>query len=55
MTRVQDDLWITVTDFRRNIHRVLREVEQGQSFTIVRRGRPIARLVPYGAASTAGA
>ena len=47
MTRPAEDLWITVTDLRRHMHRILREVEHGATFTIVRRGRPIARLVPY--------
>lgn len=46
MTGAKEDLWITVTDLRRHIHRVLREVERGATFTIVRRGRPVARLEP---------
>jgi prevent-host-death family protein len=47
MKRVPEDIWITITDLRRNIHRVLREVERGAMFTVVRRGRPVARLLPH--------
>jgi prevent-host-death family protein len=50
MTGAAGDIWITMTDLRRHFHRVLREVEQGVTFTITRRGRPVARLVPAGAA-----
>ena len=46
MTAASEDIRITVTDLRRHIHRVLREVERDTTFTIVRRGRPVARLVP---------
>jgi prevent-host-death family protein len=41
------DAWITMTELRRHFHRVLREVERGTTFTIIRRRRPVARLVPY--------
>lgn len=47
MSSLGDDLWITVTDLRREFHRVIREVEKGSVFTIMRRGRAVARLVPF--------
>ncbi len=30
-----------------NLSKLLRETEQGSSFVILRRGKPVARLVPY--------
>ena len=42
----QEDVWITMTELRRHFYRVIREVENGTTFTIVRRGRSVARLVP---------
>ena len=39
------DVWISVSQFRTHMHRVLREVESGQTFTITRSGRAVARLV----------
>lgn len=45
-----EDMWITMTDLRRHLHRVLREVERGVTFTIVRRGRPVGRVVLHGLA-----
>jgi prevent-host-death family protein len=47
MIGASEDIWITITQLRRHFHRVLREVELGASFTITRRGRPVARLVAY--------
>jgi prevent-host-death family protein len=35
-----------LTELRRHFGRVLREVQSGATFTIIRRGRPVARLVP---------
>lgn len=45
MSAGQADISITITDLRRQFHRVLRAVERGETFTIMRRGRPVARLV----------
>lgn len=38
---------ISQREMRNDSGRVLREVEQGQEFTVTRRGAPVARLVPY--------
>lgn len=46
MSPAQEDVWITMTELRRHFYRVIREVENGTTFTIVRRGRSVARLVP---------
>ncbi len=46
MSRAQENVWISMTELRRNFYRVIREVEHGTTFTIVRRGRPVTRLVP---------
>ena len=37
----------------REFTRLIRDVEQGESVLITRRGRPIARLVPHSADKTA--
>jgi hypothetical protein len=50
MSEVAGDLWITITVLRRQFHRALRDVERGTTFTVVRRRRPVARLVPLEAA-----
>ncbi|HEX2627304.1 MAG TPA: type II toxin-antitoxin system prevent-host-death family antitoxin [Candidatus Limnocylindrales bacterium] len=47
MTRPTEGVWITITQLRRQFHRVLREAERGTQLTITRRGRPVARLAPY--------
>lgn len=47
MSAVDADVRITITEIRRYFHRVLRDVERGMAFTIVRRGKPVARLIPY--------
>lgn len=48
MSRVQEDVWITMTDLRRHVHRVIRQVELGTTFTVVRRGKRVARIVQIG-------
>ncbi len=40
------DREIPVRELRNDVSRILREVEQGQSFTVTSRGRPVARVVP---------
>ena len=45
MTRAEGDVSITITELRRHFHRILREVERGSTFTVVRRGLAVARLV----------
>lgn len=47
MTPVPEDILITMTELRRHLHHALRQVDGGATFTIMRRGRPVARLVPY--------
>lgn len=47
MSAIDTDVWITITRLRRHFHRLLREAERGATFTIVRRGRPVARLIAY--------
>ncbi|HET7880490.1 MAG TPA: type II toxin-antitoxin system prevent-host-death family antitoxin [Acetobacteraceae bacterium] len=37
---------IQATEANRHFSRILREVEQGDSFTVTSHGRPIARIVP---------
>lgn len=44
------DVWITMSELRRRIHRVLREVERGRTFTITRHGRSVVRLISEDAA-----
>jgi prevent-host-death family protein len=39
---------ISQREMRNESGQVLREVEEGQSFTVTRRGTPVARIVPYG-------
>ncbi|OGL48520.1 MAG: hypothetical protein A2161_17435 [Candidatus Schekmanbacteria bacterium RBG_13_48_7] len=41
------DITISAFDAKTHLSRFLREVENGQVFTITNRGRPVARLVPY--------
>ncbi len=45
MNAVSADVRISMSALRRHLHRVLREVELGQTFTITRRGVPVARLI----------
>jgi prevent-host-death family protein len=47
---------VSATEASRNFARLLDEVEhRGESYTIVRRGRPVAHLEPVGSASGARA
>lgn len=48
-----EDLWITVSEFRTHMSRILREVEHGKTFTVIRRGRVVARVVRFAPHSTA--
>lgn len=41
------DQWITISHFRTHMSRVLREFERGKTFTVVRRGRAVARVIGY--------
>lgn len=45
MTDTGEDLWITVSAFRTDMSHILREVERGKTFTLVRRGRAVARIL----------
>ena len=42
---------VSITVLRRNLSRILDEVEAGQVYVITRRGKPVAMLVPFEAAS----
>ena len=46
---------IQATDANRQFSRMLREVGEGQSYTITSHGRPVAKLVPAGDAARDGA
>lgn len=46
---------IQATDANRQFSRMLREVGEGQSYTITSHGRPVARLVPVSGAARDGA
>lgn len=37
---------VSMTELRRHFGRIVGEVEQGRTFVITRRGRPVAVLVP---------
>ena len=38
---------VSLVAAKRDLSRLMREVEQGEAFLITRRGRPVARLVPH--------
>lgn len=38
---------VTCTDFRKRASDLLTQVEHGETLVIVRRGKPIARLIPF--------
>lgn len=42
---------ITFTEFRRQASGLLTEVENGESYVIIRHGKPIAELAPYAGAA----
>ena len=44
---------VSLMTANREFTRLIRDVEQGESVLITRRGRPIARLVPHSADKTA--
>jgi prevent-host-death family protein len=44
----------SVTDAKNNLSAILKQVQQGQSFLILDRGRPVARLEPVGAEAGTG-
>ena len=46
---------IHATEANRQFSRMLREVGEGQSYTITSHGRPVAKLVPVGHAAPDGA
>ena len=37
---------LAVSEFRRHLLKILKEIENGASITITSRGRPVAKLVP---------
>ena len=38
---------VTFTEFRQNASSLLTQVEQGETFVIIRHGKPIAEVAPY--------
>jgi len=38
---------ITFTDFRKNASGFITEVEHGETLVLLRRGKPVAEVVPY--------
>jgi len=38
---------VTFTEFRKQASGLFTEVEQGESYVIIRHGRPIAEITPY--------
>ena len=41
------DNTISAFDAKTNLSRLLKEVQDGQIFTITKRGKPVARLIPF--------
>lgn len=39
--------FIQFTDFRNNSRAYFDEVEKGESYVVVRKGRPVAKIVPF--------
>ena len=38
---------ITFTDFRKKVSRFITEVEHGETIVLLRRGKPIAEVIPF--------
>ena len=38
---------ITATEANQRFSQILREVSEGASFTVLSRGRPVARMIPF--------
>ena len=38
---------IPVTDFRKNTSRFISEVEHGERLILIRRGKPVAEIIPF--------
>lgn len=38
---------ILVTDFRKNTSSFINAVEHGESFILIRRGKPVAEIIPF--------
>jgi prevent-host-death family protein len=38
---------IAVTDFRRNASGFINEVEHGETLILIRRGKPVAEIIPF--------
>ena len=51
----RDDSRVNAFDAKTHLSQLLRQAEQGRSITITRHGKPVARLVPMDAPSSAGA
>ena len=46
MNRKEEPDTVSAFDAKTHLSRLLQETEQGKTFTITKRGRPVARLVP---------
>ena len=38
---------ITFTEFRKNASGFITEVEHGEAFVLIRRGKPVAEIIPF--------
>jgi prevent-host-death family protein len=38
---------VTFTDFRKNLSRFIAEVEHGEKIALLRRGKPVAEVIPF--------
>ena len=38
---------IQVTDFRKNTARFINQVEHGETLVLIRRGKPVAEIIPF--------
>ena len=46
---------VTFTEFRQQASHLLSEVERGETYTIIRYGKPIAEITPYAGAEPVAA
>lgn len=38
---------VPITDFRKNVSSFINEVEQGETLILIRRGKPVAEIIPF--------
>jgi len=39
--------FVKVTDFRNNAKAYFEQIEQGESYVVIRKGKPVARVIPF--------